>query len=42
MEGELTYIKKEKKVIVSIQIAKGGERRHIMCFGERSGLNPGP
>ncbi len=31
-----------KKVIASFQIAKGGERRHVMCVGERSGLNPGP
>ncbi len=30
------------KVIASFQIAKGGERRHVMCVGERPGLNPGP
>ncbi len=31
-----------KKVIASFQIAKGGERRHVMCVGERPGLNPWP
>ncbi len=30
------------KDIASFQIAKGGERRHVMCVRERSGLNPGP
>ncbi len=28
--------------IASFQISNGGERRHIMCVGARSGSNPGP
>jgi hypothetical protein len=27
--------------MTSFQIAKGGERRYVMCFGEMSDLNPG-
>ena len=31
-----------RKDIASFQIANGGERRHVMCVGARSGTNPGP
>jgi hypothetical protein len=30
------------RVIASFQIAKGGERLHVMCVGERSGLGIQP
>ena len=33
---------KGKKEIASFQIDNGGERRHVMCVGARSGSNPGP
>ena len=29
------------KVLASFRVANGGERRHVMCVGERSGSNPG-
>ena len=37
-----TREKNERKDIASFQIANGGERRHVMCVGARSGSNPGP
>ena len=37
-----TAAEKERKEIASFQIANGGERRHVMCVGARSGSNPGP
>ena len=37
-----TREKKERKDLASFQIANGGERRHVMCVGARSGSNPGP
>ncbi len=32
--------KEKTKDIASVQIATGGERRHAMCFGARSGIEP--
>ena len=38
-----TYMHVQKrKDIASFQMANGGERRHVMCVGARSGSNPGP
>ena len=34
--------RKERKDLASFHIADGGEIRHVMCVGARSGLNPGP
>ena len=31
----------KRKDLASFQIANGGERRHVMCVGARSGSNPG-
>ena len=36
-----TREKKERKDLASFQIANGGERRHVMCVGARSGSNHG-
>jgi hypothetical protein len=34
--------KKKERTLSSSQFADGGERRHVMCVGARSGSKPGP